>query len=217
MAFVSGVLFAVGLALSGMTHPSKVLAFLDVAGDWDPSLLFVMGAGVLVNVVFFRWALRRGAPLLASSFALPERTAVDAPSSPARRSSGWGGGSAASARGPRSCPSLGGAASVVAFVAAMFAAMLVYGWTGAKSAPLAASGAVAEPTPRPHATSIDQRFRWKDAVFACRDRGVCVAKTAVLASGATVVGPKATVLPGYASRTNGRPALAQPRVPPVRL
>ena len=61
VAFAVGVLFAVGLGISGMTHPTKVLAFLDLMGDWDPSLAFVMGGGVLVNFIVFRLALRRGA------------------------------------------------------------------------------------------------------------------------------------------------------------
>ena len=76
--FVAGLIFGLGLALSGMTHASKVLGFLDVAGDWDPSLALVMGAGLLVNFVFFRMALRRGAPLFASTFCLPPTTALDA-------------------------------------------------------------------------------------------------------------------------------------------
>ena len=69
----SGLLFALGLGLSGMTNPDKVLAFLDLGGDWDPSLLLVMGAAVPVHAVAW-WALkRRGAPLLGGE--IPARPA----------------------------------------------------------------------------------------------------------------------------------------------
>lgn len=79
VSFVTGVLFAIGLGISGMTHPAKVVGFLDFAGNWDPSLVFVMGGAVLVNLVFFRLVLRRPHPLYDSRFRLPEVTRVDAP------------------------------------------------------------------------------------------------------------------------------------------
>jgi uncharacterized membrane protein YedE/YeeE len=78
-AFGSGLLFAVGLAISGMTHPSKVLAFLDVSGAWDPSLAFVMAGAVTVAMFAFRMQPRLRAPLLGGSFDLPPaRGAIDA-------------------------------------------------------------------------------------------------------------------------------------------
>jgi uncharacterized membrane protein YedE/YeeE len=78
-AFVSGLLFSAGLLLSGMTQPSKVLGFLDVAGDWDPSLMFVMGGAIAVHFFFARRALRPGArPLFADDFERPSRTGLDA-------------------------------------------------------------------------------------------------------------------------------------------
>ncbi len=69
-AFLAGLLFAAGLAVSGMAMPSKVLGFLDVAGDWDPSLAFVMGGAVLVYAPLFRLIVKRHW-LLAPSFELP--------------------------------------------------------------------------------------------------------------------------------------------------
>ncbi len=78
-AFVSGLAFALGLGLSGMTQPAKVLGFLDVAGRWDPSLALVMGGAVLVTLVAFALVLRRRAPLLAPSFELPTQTRIDRP------------------------------------------------------------------------------------------------------------------------------------------
>jgi uncharacterized membrane protein YedE/YeeE len=81
-SFVSGVLFAAGLAVSGMTHPSKVIGFLDFTGSWDPSLMFVMMGAIGVHVFFARWALRSmkagGRPFLGDAYALPTSTKIDA-------------------------------------------------------------------------------------------------------------------------------------------
>ncbi|MBI3527381.1 MAG: YeeE/YedE family protein [Betaproteobacteria bacterium] len=76
---VAGLIFGLGLALSGMTHASKVLGFLDVTGDWDPSLLLVLGGAVAVTVVAFRFILRRPAPVLEDKFKLPVARVVDGP------------------------------------------------------------------------------------------------------------------------------------------
>jgi uncharacterized protein len=77
-ALLAGIVFGAGLALAQMIDPRKVLGFLDVAGDWDPSLLFVLGGAVLVAVLGFRFVLRRQAPLIDDRFRLPTATAVDA-------------------------------------------------------------------------------------------------------------------------------------------
>jgi uncharacterized membrane protein YedE/YeeE len=127
--FASGVLFAVGLAVSGMTHPSKVLAFLDVAGDWDPSLALVIAGGVIVNAVFFRLALRRGAPLLASAFSLPVKRAVDGRLVLGAALFGVGWGIGGFCPGPAVVSLVTGGAPVVAFVAAMVATTVLYDWT----------------------------------------------------------------------------------------
>lgn len=79
MALLSGLIFGLGLALSGMTDRHRVLGFLDVAGDWDPTLLFVMGGAVLVTLVTFRFVLRRPRPVLGSRFHLPSKQHVDGP------------------------------------------------------------------------------------------------------------------------------------------
>lgn len=128
VAYVAGLLFAVGLGVSGMTHPTKVLAFLDFAGDWDPSLALVMGSGVLVNLVAFRWAGRRGAPLLDTEFSLPGKTALDAPLVGGAAMFGVGWGLGGFCPGPALVSVVTGAAPVVAFVVAMLATMGVYEW-----------------------------------------------------------------------------------------
>jgi uncharacterized protein len=73
-AFISGVIFAIGLAISGMTQPQKIIAFLNFAGDWDPSLMFVMIGAIAVHAVAYRWIRRRNKPLYDSKFNDPEET-----------------------------------------------------------------------------------------------------------------------------------------------
>lgn len=75
-AFLCGAAFAVGLAISGMIQPSKVLAFLDVTGRWDPSLAFVMGGALAVFLPGYRLVTRRQRPVLASSFDLPKAQGI---------------------------------------------------------------------------------------------------------------------------------------------
>lgn len=77
VAFVSGVVFALGLGLAGMTRPSKILAFLDVAGPWDPSLAFVMVGAIGVHFLFVRVARRSASPRLAPRFAWPLEKRID--------------------------------------------------------------------------------------------------------------------------------------------
>jgi uncharacterized membrane protein YedE/YeeE len=77
-AFLSGTLFAVGLGIAGMTQPAKVTAFLDVAGNWDPSLAFVMLGAIAIYAFLFRAILQRGVPLSGRRFFVPTRRDVDA-------------------------------------------------------------------------------------------------------------------------------------------
>jgi uncharacterized protein len=76
-AFLCGLIFGVGLTISGMTNPAKVLNFLDVFGHWDPSLLLVMAGAVVVTFIGFRLVWRRSAPLFADAFQVPTRTDFD--------------------------------------------------------------------------------------------------------------------------------------------
>ena len=77
-SLLTGVVFGVGLALAQMTDPTKVLGFLDVAGAWDASLLFVLGGAVLLSVATFRWVLKKPSPVFDARFHLPTSTVIDA-------------------------------------------------------------------------------------------------------------------------------------------
>lgn len=78
-AFGSGLLFGLGLAVARMTQPEKVLNFLDVFGQWDPSLALVMGAALAVSVPGFALVRRRGRTVGGESLQLPKATAIDIP------------------------------------------------------------------------------------------------------------------------------------------
>ena len=77
VALLSGLLFGLGLIISGMVNPGKVIGFLDLAGDWDPSLLFVMGGGVAFTTATFWLVLRRERPLFEKKFFLPTKADLD--------------------------------------------------------------------------------------------------------------------------------------------
>ena len=77
IAALAGFIFAVGLALSGMTQPAKVVGFLNVTGDWDPSLAFVMAGAIAVHVGFAQKAKRGGKPLFGDRFHLPVKSDLD--------------------------------------------------------------------------------------------------------------------------------------------
>ena len=77
-ALLSGELFGLGLAISGMTDPNVVIGFLDLFGDFNPALMFVLGGAVGTTLIAFRFVLRRPSPLLASDFQLPTRKDIDA-------------------------------------------------------------------------------------------------------------------------------------------
>ncbi|RUL77654.1 DUF6691 family protein [Dyella choica] len=77
MAGLAGLLLGVGLVLGGMTQPAVVLGFLDVAGAWDPRLLFVMLGAIPVTMLGYRWSWRRSTPWLADGFRLPETRRID--------------------------------------------------------------------------------------------------------------------------------------------
>jgi uncharacterized membrane protein YedE/YeeE len=132
-AFSSGLLFAIGLAIAGMTQPSKVIGFLDFFGDWDPSLMLVMVGAIAVHLVLLRVVLKRRSPLFADAFRIPTRRDLT-PQLVIGASLfgvGWGLGGFCPGPAVASVGTLG--AHALTFVATMALGMLVHRWVGAKS------------------------------------------------------------------------------------
>ena len=77
MSLVSGILFGMGLTLSDMINPQRVLGFLDVAGSWDPTLAFVMGGALLVTFPAFQLVRKFGKPVCATQFQIPTNRVID--------------------------------------------------------------------------------------------------------------------------------------------
>lgn len=78
-AFVAGFLLSFGISYAGMINPNMILAFLDVTGNWDPTLLFVLGGAVGVTLITFRFVLRLPKPVFNPKFMLPTLTKADRP------------------------------------------------------------------------------------------------------------------------------------------
>jgi hypothetical protein len=124
-AFAAGLLFGIGLIVSGMTDPAKVLGFLDVAGRWDPSLAFVMGGAVFVGLFAFAAARRRAKAFLGAAMQLPSRRDIDARLVAGSLVFGVGWGIAGFCPGPALVNFGAGEEKAAAFVAAMLLGMLV--------------------------------------------------------------------------------------------
>jgi len=77
-ALLAGSIFGVGLSLSGMVDPNKIINFLDITGHWDPSLLFVLGGAVMVTVISYRFVFAQGRPVFDDDFQLPKAFKIDA-------------------------------------------------------------------------------------------------------------------------------------------
>lgn len=125
-AFIAGLLFGSGLILSGMSNPAKVLAFLDLAGRWDPSLLFVMLGAILVAAVAFRAGGERARTVFGATIHLPGARHVDTRLIIGSAVFGVGWGLVGYCPGP-ALTSLGvGGWPTLLFVAAMIAGMAVF-------------------------------------------------------------------------------------------
>ena len=126
-ALLSGILFGVGLTVSRMIDPSKVIGFLDVAGAWDPSLAFVMGGALLVTVPAFMIAKKRDKTLLNIDLALPTKNDIDAPLIIGAVLFGLGWGLGGFCPGPAISALSFGLEKPLIFVAAMTVGMLGFG------------------------------------------------------------------------------------------
>jgi uncharacterized protein len=126
IAFLSGIVFGVGLIVSQMSNPAKVIGFLDVAGNWDPSLALVMAAALAVFGAVYWRTKGQGAPLVAERFAAPTEARIDRPLLAGSLMFGVGWGLSGFCPGPAVVGSAFGNPLVWLFVTAMIAGMLLY-------------------------------------------------------------------------------------------
>ena len=125
-AFIVGLIFGIGLIVAGMTDPAKVQSFLDLTGDWDPSLALVMGGAVLVGLVAFRIAGTRERALLGDVMRLPTATRIDRRLVLGGLAFGAGWGLAGLCPGPALASLATGGAKATIFTGAMMAGMVVF-------------------------------------------------------------------------------------------
>lgn len=125
-ALLAGVLFGIGLAVSGMLIPDKVLNFLDVAGHWDPSLALVMGGALMVTIPGYYLVTRKSRPVLAESFSLPSATAIDGRLLLGAAMFGAGWGLSGLCPAPALVNITTGLVDVLVFVGAMLTGMLMH-------------------------------------------------------------------------------------------
>ena len=126
IALLAGLLFGLGLTVSGMIDPAKVLGFLDVAGDWDPSLAFIMAGAIPVAAIGFALGRRRAAPFAATTFAAPTKTAIDARLLAGAVTFGIGWGLAGYCPGPALASLSIGGWRTASFVVAMLIGMTLF-------------------------------------------------------------------------------------------
>jgi uncharacterized protein len=126
VGLLSGLVFGFGLSLSGMVDPARVRGFLDVTGDWDPSLVFVLGGAVVVATIGYRLSLRLQRPALDDLFHLPTKTTIDAPLLIGSAIFGVGWGLAGLCPGPAVASLTLGLPPTFLFVAAMLVGMIIH-------------------------------------------------------------------------------------------
>lgn len=131
-SFLVGGLFGAGLTVSQMINPAKVVGFLDIAGDWDPTLAFVMLGALAVTLPGFALVRRRAGPLLDSRFHLPTRQSVDIRLLAGAAVFGVGWGVTGFCPGPAVAALSSGVWPVALFVLAMLGGMLLYQLVSAK-------------------------------------------------------------------------------------
>lgn len=138
--FLAGLLFGAGVTLSGMVNPAKVLNFMDIAGNWDPTLIFVMGAALAVTFVGYRLVLPRMQPLFAPSFTLPMAARPDGRLVTGAALFGFGWGLTGFCPGPAVASLIFGRSESFVFVIAMAAGMIGAKTFLTRSAPVVPHG-----------------------------------------------------------------------------
>ncbi len=118
-AFASGIIFGLGLSISEMINPARVIGFLDITGWWDPTLMFVMAGALAVTIPAFTLIMRRSQPLLDGQFVLPIKRVVDRPLILGAAIFGIGWGLGGFCPGPALAALASGSPAVILFVLAM--------------------------------------------------------------------------------------------------
>ena len=136
VGLTAGFIFGLGLCLSGLADPGVVQGFLDVAGVWNPILLFVMGAGLIVTLIGYSLVFGRGRPLFSSRFNLSTAKAIDAPLISGSVMFGIGWGLAGYCPGPAVVSLASGRTEVFVFVTAMITGMIAVRWMRTRPAAL---------------------------------------------------------------------------------
>lgn len=126
MALLAGLIFGIGLIVSGMANPAKVIGFLDLRGSWDPSLAFVMGGAICVGLVAFSAAAKRSKTLLGEPLRLPQTTHIDRRLVFGSLAFGVGWGLAGYCPGPALATLVMGNSKTIIFVTAMVLGMALF-------------------------------------------------------------------------------------------
>ena len=124
-AFISGLLLSIGIVLSGMIDPAKVLGFLNVLGNWDPSLALVMVGALVVYMLGFRLIQHKSTPIFTAKFYLPTQTKIDRPLLLGATLFGIGWGLVGYCPGPAIAALTTGSSGTLAFVATMIAGWFI--------------------------------------------------------------------------------------------
>ena len=131
---IAGALFGAGVTLSGMVNPVKVLNFMDLFGIFDPTLIFVMGAGLLITLIGYRLVFKRAKPLFDTQFFLPDTNLIDTRLVGGAALFGLGWGLSGFCPGPAIASLVFGHMESFIFVAAMAAGMIAARFAVARNA-----------------------------------------------------------------------------------
>ena len=142
-AWLSGLVFGLGLIVSGMANPAKVLGFLDLAGAWDPSLALVMGGAVAVGFFAFLIVKNRTRSFIGAEMKLPTASAIDSRLLAGSAMFGAGWGVAGFCPGPGLVALGMGEPKALVFVAAMLVGMVIFSWLEKRKSPAAVNAASA--------------------------------------------------------------------------
>jgi len=129
IGLVTGLIFGAGLSIGGMTDPARVLGFLDIFGQWDATLVFVMGGAVITTALGYHWVLKRPAPLFGGRFHLPKRTDIDLPLIGGAGLFGIGWGLVGYCPGPALASLAAGQTGTLMFVLAMIVGLVLGGYS----------------------------------------------------------------------------------------